>query len=577
MSPSLAFPDLTGLRSRLWPGRGIQLRLIALFLLATTVPLVLMGVILFSSSRAALREAVFRDALNNAKLASRLIDQYVGDARTALGVAARRPDLVEALQRQQAIPRVAIYRNLHESWGKFERLWDLDRQGIASVYYPADPRNIGRSFFDEEYFREPMRTGTPYVSDLSPGTSRDQPASLTVAAPIRGPDGRLHGVLVGRLKLAEITALLSRIDMGPGGYFYVVDRSTRMISHPRSEQIYRTIRQDNQLVRRALAGSSGVEERVNRWGVHMLTAYAPIPGFGWAIVAQIPAAVAYAPMQARSQELLLWVGGAIGLALLLGIVCSRLVARPLREVHEGVFKLARGEFHHQLPVRRRDEIGQLAEQFNAMAAALRNSYATLEAQVAERTRHLSAVYGIATTVSETLDLQEVLDRSLGRALEAMDAQGGYVCLYHEAGTCFRLAAHRGVTQEFVQAMQEIPMAETGAWEAPRAGALLMAEAQGGLLHPRERLTAQMGYQASLEVPLKSRHRFVGVMGLLFGEARRFPQTETGSSTRPSGRLPRPWPAGTKSSPRWSPSPGTSPWPWSRTSSCTDWWSRPPTS
>ncbi|MBI2370229.1 MAG: hypothetical protein HYV08_08360, partial [Deltaproteobacteria bacterium] len=120
MSPSLAFPDLTGLRSRLWPGRGIQLRLIALFLLATTVPLVLMGVILFSSSRAALREAVFRDALNNAKLASRLIDQYVGDARTALGVAARRPDLVEALQRQQAIPRVAIYRNLHESWGKFE-------------------------------------------------------------------------------------------------------------------------------------------------------------------------------------------------------------------------------------------------------------------------------------------------------------------------------------------------------------------------------------------------------------------------------------------------------------------------
>ena len=79
----------------------------------------------------------------------------------------------------------------------------------------------------------------------------------------------------------------------------------------------------------------------------------------------------------------------------LSVFVHRLVYVPLRDLEAGSKRLSSGNLEQPIPVRSADEFGELAESFNAMTAALRNSRQelqewgrTLEQKVTERTEAL---------------------------------------------------------------------------------------------------------------------------------------------------------------------------------------------
>ena len=61
---------------------------------------------------------------------------------------------------------------------------------------------------------------------------------------------------------------------------------------------------------------------------------------------------------------------AILIALVLGVFLARTLTRPLRELTAAARAMARGELKQQVPVRSRDELGDLAAAFNQMSADL---------------------------------------------------------------------------------------------------------------------------------------------------------------------------------------------------------------
>lgn len=65
-------------------------------------------------------------------------------------------------------------------------------------------------------------------------------------------------------------------------------------------------------------------------------------------------------------------------ALLVGLLVQRMVYRPLRDLQDGAARLAGGDLDQPIPVRSQDELGQLADSFNAMMHALRSSRVELE-------------------------------------------------------------------------------------------------------------------------------------------------------------------------------------------------------
>ncbi|MSQ96483.1 MAG: sensor histidine kinase [Gemmataceae bacterium] len=94
--------------------------------------------------------------------------------------------------------------------------------------------------------------------------------------------------------------------------------------------------------------------------------------------------------EARRSIMLLITTGITAVLLMAGLLrfFYRWVAQPIRELEEGVSRVARGDFHHQIEIHSGDEIEDLAKAYNEMTGKLRAMYENLAEQVNERSRQL---------------------------------------------------------------------------------------------------------------------------------------------------------------------------------------------
>jgi two-component system sensor histidine kinase BaeS len=96
--------------------------------------------------------------------------------------------------------------------------------------------------------------------------------------------------------------------------------------------------------------------------------------------------------------------GAVFVSLLLGVFLARTLTRTVRELTVATRKVAKGDLEQQVPVRSKDELGELAASFNQMSADLthsRNLRRQMTADIAHELRTpLTVVLGHAEALSE---------------------------------------------------------------------------------------------------------------------------------------------------------------------------------
>lgn len=105
-----------------------------------------------------------------------------------------------------------------------------------------------------------------------------------------------------------------------------------------------------------------------------------------------------------SQSIYLSAIGTILIAFILGAILSRTITRPVRELTKATHEMAGGKFGQQVPVRSRDEIGELASSFNKMNDDLARSFnlrKQMTADIAHELRTpLSLIIGHAEAVHD---------------------------------------------------------------------------------------------------------------------------------------------------------------------------------
>ncbi len=105
-----------------------------------------------------------------------------------------------------------------------------------------------------------------------------------------------------------------------------------------------------------------------------------------------------------SQSIYLSAIGTILIAFILGAILSRTITRPIRELTKATHEMAGGNFGQQVPVRSRDEIGELASSFNKMNDDLARSFnlrKQMTADIAHELRTpLSLIIGHAEAVHD---------------------------------------------------------------------------------------------------------------------------------------------------------------------------------
>ena len=108
-------------------------------------------------------------------------------------------------------------------------------------------------------------------------------------------------------------------------------------------------------------------------------------------------------------------GGMILLAAAVIFLLSGAITRPILALTKGAEVIAKGELDYSIQAETGDEIQQLAEQFNEMAKALKESYTDLEQKVEERTKQerqraeqLRTINEVGRKISSVVKLDELL-------------------------------------------------------------------------------------------------------------------------------------------------------------------------
>ena len=132
-------------------------------------------------------------------------------------------------------------------------------------------------------------------------------------------------------------------------------------------------------------------------------------------------------MDEMKRDILLVTLGIIGAGVLLTLIMTRVLLRPIEKLADATERVARGELTQTVDIRSKDEIGDLARAFNQMTLQLKESRDDLEKKVEERTRQLEAniaeLSRAKTSTLRMLDELQAAKRELemvNRELKEMD-------------------------------------------------------------------------------------------------------------------------------------------------------------
>lgn len=110
---------------------------------------------------------------------------------------------------------------------------------------------------------------------------------------------------------------------------------------------------------------------------------------------------------------------AIGVGIL-ALILSQRVVNPICQLTLAAQSLAKGDFALRIPVRRGDEIGELARSFNEMGEAIRH-----------RVRELSLLNDVSRIMASTLDLNTLLHDLANHLAGIVDGTGCFIVLWDE--------------------------------------------------------------------------------------------------------------------------------------------------
>ncbi|MYM32978.1 response regulator [Duganella sp. FT94W] len=252
----------------------------------------------------------------------------------------------------------------------FDDLLVLGPDGKVISDLPLVPGRVGIDVADRAYFQTVMRTRKPMITEPVIGRANKQPV-VQMVAPVLNDQGEVVCVLLGVLRLYKDNLLghLRMAKVGRSGYYFAVTRGANpvYVLHPDINRLLKPRAPNaNPNTTRALAdGFEGTLMGNTSDGQRTLNSYKMLKSVDWLLATSLPAEEAFEPFDGVLKRVLVWSGvTAVLAALLISLLTLRLMA-PLIKLRNAIVALRAdpGRFT-PLPVRARDEVGQLTAAFN---------------------------------------------------------------------------------------------------------------------------------------------------------------------------------------------------------------------
>jgi PAS domain S-box-containing protein len=273
---------------------------------------------------------------------------------------------------------------------------------------------IGQSFTDRDFIQQPITTLQPYL-----GVAIQSRATgllvVPYGVPILNGQGKLQAILSVGIPLTILSDAIVNVDYGSNTRSIIIDNRNGgvVIAHSDPTRLLTPASGENAVINRLLAGESGAAEATGSNGEPNLVGFAPVTDLPWGVMVVTPSKTALAIIDTLTQTAILFIGFAILLAAIVGVVLMLGVTRPLLRLVEATREIGRGNLDYQVDITGKDEIGDLSREFGQMTHELKQTLVAHE----EDEKALKASEEKYRTLVENLPVGVSLVTIDGRALE----------------------------------------------------------------------------------------------------------------------------------------------------------------
>jgi len=297
--------------------------------------------------------------------------------------------------------------------------------------------------------------GKPAVSSLVYAPLTTTPV-VEAMAPVQDSDDRYIGALSVAIDInsSSIAGFIKPIILGNTGYVEIVDRNGVVLARTepgRRPAAFEMSDHPGKFAQLMAEGKAAVrtchrcheeENQVERR--RDVLAFAPLSFAPWGVAVRQSEEEAFAITEQLKKRLFLF-GGIIVISMFLIVwIFMQGVVMPIKQLTSAAARVANGDFKAVVPIKRRDEIGQLSSAFAIMTRELDRT----QHELLSRNRELLALNSVASTVSQSLDLEEILTKAIQKVLEVTNSKSGWAFLNDIRKKELKLVSYTGSSNLF---------------------------------------------------------------------------------------------------------------------------------
>ena len=378
---------------------SVRTTIFTLAVLATLIPALATSCISYRQNSRAIAAKLNEQLAGSSTQAAREMGLWLKERLYDLRVFAASYEVTENVERGGGgSRRLPDYLNsVNDRFPDYDELMVVapDRRTVASTGRVPGSLHFTGSWLEQARVGDPV-LGDPLRPDSAAATT------MEMAVPIVGATGRFLGVLAARLNFNGIGHLLRGLVAGSDGRLVVVRPDGHAIA-----SIGGTVMTLPEATLRRLEQADGASVAYDAPdGVAVLGALAEVPRTDWKVVAEIPAATAYADIRRLRNTTVLLV---LVLLLVVGSLAhglGLLIVLPLERLSRAANRVAGGDLDVDVPASGGGELFQLAGVFNDMVRRLREGRAELE-----RLSVTDELTGLANRRRLTTELEREIKRS----------------------------------------------------------------------------------------------------------------------------------------------------------------------
>jgi class 3 adenylate cyclase/HAMP domain-containing protein len=345
-----------------------------------------------------------------------------------------------------------------------------------------------------------------------------------------------NDVTLAEIDLRLLSDFFGDAQVGKVGFAYLIDLKGQVLaSSAKGPDVARDLSRLPQVAAILKPASQELASGTDADGHAVLTASNAVPKLGWFVFFEQPTALALAPIRDQLARIALLISLGLAVAILAGTVMARRMLIPITALRTGARRLGAGDFSHRIDVHTKDELEELADQFNSMAGKLHETYSGLESKVEERTRDLAqsvnelkVLEEVGRAVASSLDLNAVLPTVAARAVEITHADAVLIFTYDAATHRFNLTEAIGIDKSADRARLAIDPDGSALGEAATSGEpVAIPDLADAADHPLRDVAIAAGFHSVLVVPLVDQQGILGSLVVLRKSTGEFSQNLIG--------------------------------------------------